>query len=69
MEYTILLRQFIQPISKTVFLAAWPLIPNFLTVCNNGGVPLIWLMPGQVPALQGFPGIVYISGGAIHSCG
>ena len=45
----------------------WPLILNFLTAYNNGGATLTRLMPGQALALQGFPGIVYISGGAIHS--
>lgn len=41
----------------------------FFTAYNKRGATLTWLMPGQVLALQGFPGIVYISGGGIHMSG
>lgn len=48
----------------------WPLIVlNFLTAYNNGGATPNTPNARTSLCFQGFPGITYISSGAIRSCG
>ena len=43
--------------------------PKFLTAYNNGGATPNMLDARKTLDFQGFPGIAYISSGAIHSSG